>query len=350
MGYETSARTLALLSPEMLAVDRLQHMLTFCRPAGSESERKFIREFITPLKPQVDAIGNRHIVVPMPDGSASSVLWSSHTDTVHRASGRQAVQRVGDVLKLTVSEKSSCLGADCTTGVWLMLEMIRAGVPGHYVFHRGEECGGIGSMWLAKNQRELLEQFKYAIAFDRRGNTDIITHQGGVRCASDVFAASMAEQLPTGYRADDGGSFTDTANYTDIIGECSNISVGYSSEHSTREQQSIADALELRACMLAFNERTLVAERKPGEYEALYSYSRYSGRYTSDWRDYRDEWQDNSESGVWRRSDYAPAKPRTMMEFVETYPDLVVDILEQFGLDIVDMNKTLEEYYGRTQH
>jgi hypothetical protein len=68
--------------------------------------------------------------------------------------GRQKIgfdksYRVG----LAASEKmSSCLGADDAAGVWLLCEMIRAGIPGLYVFHRNEERGGRGAEFFAKHK------------------------------------------------------------------------------------------------------------------------------------------------------------------------------------------------------
>jgi len=43
---------------------------------------------------------------------------------------------------------------------------------------------------------------------------------------------------------DDGGVYTDSAEFVDIIEECTNLSVGYFSEHTTSEKQDI-DFLEL---------------------------------------------------------------------------------------------------------
>lgn len=42
------------------------------------------------------------------------------------------------------------------------------------------------------------------------------------------------------WKTDTGGSFTDTANYTDIIPECTNLSVGYYNAHTQSEYQDFA--------------------------------------------------------------------------------------------------------------
>lgn len=340
MSYQLLTKSGGRMSPpEAEAILKLQEMLSFARPHGSKAEKGFIKRYISPLDGVlVDKAGNRTIIIDKPDGEPSRVLWSSHTDTVHRRGGRQIVERDGPVLQLARGETASCLGADCTTGVWLMLEMIAARVPGRYVFHRAEEIGGWGSQWIAKHRASVLEQYDFAIAFDRRGKSSVITHQGS-RCASDAFAESMAAMLPPGYAADDTGTFTDTANYTDHVGECSNISVGYENAHSSRETQCIFAALDLRAAMLAFDESRLVAERKAGEIDPLdYHYGSW-GRYSAldGFVDYRDE----------LKAANANVRPLTMGRFVEEHTDLIVALLEEHGYGIEDLNDLYDSYYGR---
>jgi hypothetical protein len=155
---------------------RLIKMLSHTRDHGSVGERVFTKKFIMPYKPTAffDPEGNvlalvidvadKHSVVP-------PVLWSSHLDTVHLASDpqRQHVQ-YDEGCGLMYKTDGMPLGADNAAGVWLLLNMIDAKVPGSYIFHRGEECGGIGSGGMAVHHRTFLEQFKYAIAFDRKGS------------------------------------------------------------------------------------------------------------------------------------------------------------------------------------
>jgi hypothetical protein len=105
----------------------------------------------------------------------------------------------------------------------------------------------------------------------------VITHQGWSRCASDAFARSIATQLPTGYRADDGGIFTDTANYTAIVPECSNLSVGYQNEHTKSETQSISHALALREAMLRIDVGQFACARDPAKKE--YKHYDWGGSY-----------------------------------------------------------------------
>src|SRR5271157_3191483 len=258
---------------ETQALKDLLAMLRTMRPAYSKTDERFIKEWITPLGVDQDKEGNLFKLIGEAKRSGA-VLWSSHTDTVHWKDGPQRIERCGDLIQLAKNERrATCLGADCTTGVWIMREMILASVPGLYVFHRGEECGGIGSRYIAENLSYLFEDYgiQFAIAFDRAGKNSVITYQGGTRTASDAFAASIAEQLPGVYVADDGGIFTDTANYDDLVPECSNLSVGYEHAHTKRETQSISHALALRAAMLKIDTSQFVCERDPSVVDDLWA-------------------------------------------------------------------------------
>lgn len=302
----------------------LHEMLTYCRPDRSQEEVAFIRKYITSLigwcghikEHKIDGYGNVIITV----GEGSEVLWSSHTDTVHWKGGMQKV--VFDprkkILRLASRSKSTCLGADCTTGVWLMRNMIIAGVKGTYVFHRAEERGAKGSQYIAKNDPSFLEQFKYAIAFDRKALSSVITHQMSARCCSDAFARSLAAALPVPnvtYVLDDGGSFTDTAYYTEHIGECTNLSVGYYAQHTKGEIQDYEHALKLLDVLEGFDENVLVHSRQPGEVDPFdNSWGYGSGTYT----------------GSYRR--FGSIDPNDMYGLVCNYPHSASVILEELGV------------------
>jgi hypothetical protein len=133
-------------TPEHVRV--LYEMLTYKRRDNSKTEEEFIETFIRPLGVEEDAYGNLYKVI----GETPIVLWSSHTDTVHAEGGRQQLELTEDGwLGIPEDGKSNCLGADCGAGVWIMVNMIGRGVPGLYVFHRGEESGGQGSTYFAKH-------------------------------------------------------------------------------------------------------------------------------------------------------------------------------------------------------
>ena len=251
-------------------IESLMAILETKRPHKSKAEAAFARDFIDSIPGmESDAFGNRALVIP---GDGDDILWSVHIDTVHRDGGRQAIRKARDVVTLSPKAKANCLGADDGAGLWLAFEMIAAGKPGFYVFHRGEECGGLGSDFIATHRPDALKGIRAAIALDRKGVDSVITHQGG-RTASDTFAESLAATLGGTFRPDATGLFTDTANYTDLIGECSNLSVGYAGAHSPRESLDVAFLVSLRAALLILNPADLVCARAPGEVDSF------------DWRD-----------------------------------------------------------------
>lgn len=256
-------------------------MLTYCRPHGSAAEQEFIQAFIQPLPGAYkDIFGNWHVRV-----EDAPVLWSCHTDTVHWREGRQDVKIKRGHIVLASPKKAArtttdakghkymwaerdCLGADDAAGVFIMTEMIQAGVPGRYVFHFGEEVGGLGSSDLARCYADWLMECQYAIAFDRRGTTDVITHQGRGRCASDTFALALAKLLNTGnktfrYAPSNLGVYTDTAEYMGLIPECTNISVGYAHEHTEHESVNVQHILALVEVMKRIDVSALPVERDP---------------------------------------------------------------------------------------
>lgn len=285
----------------------LLDMLRYRRPHASRTEEKFINRFLMPLDPYVDEEGNLIISI-----GSSNVMWSCHTDTVHREEGKQLITAVDGLVALAPGSKSNCLGADDTAGVWLMHQMITFGIPGLYIFHRGEEVGGIGSRAIAKENPEYLQGIDIAIALDRKGTGDIITHQG-TRCCSDAFAASLAEQL-TGFTASPNGIFTDTANYTDLIAECTNLSVGYGGAHGPNEclDMWFLDSLFQELCDL--DTTKLVVSRKAGEDDVDYGYN---------WRKTYDLYSD----------DYIKCQYGDLASLVKQYPDIAADILDRLGYD-----------------
>ncbi len=257
----------------------LLEMLTYCRPYEVATTDHFIARFIQPLGAEPDIYGNWHVVIPNADGSPSRVLWSCHTDTVHWQGGRQTVHYAVSTGLVKLSKRSkyndcrNCLGADDTAGVYLCVQLITARVPGHYIFHYGEESGGIGSSDLARLDPGQLRDISIAIALDRRGSGDVITHQYGRRCASDLFGLSLAMELnrlePLFTYDLAHGVYTDTAEYADVIPECCNLSVGYGREHSAEEYLDTRHVFRLEAALTALDQDTLFVERiaEPEVYE-----------------------------------------------------------------------------------
>lgn len=261
----------------------LFHMFQYARPGRTAGEEAFIEQFLMPI-PNIerDEYGNHFVFV----GKKPTTAFSSHTDTVHSISGRQLIgifdkdfiarcnpeshfNKTGNIM-----DERDCLGADDTAGVWIMHQMIAAGVPGLYIFHRDEETGGRGSRWIAEHTPELLRGIDRAVAFDRKAYHSVITRGPGDKC-SDEFARALANKLNDlggHYRPDPSGVFTDTANYTHLVPECTNISVGYHDAHRPSEHQHIGhlDWLMWASCQLPWDELPIVRKKAEKSYSRVY--------------------------------------------------------------------------------
>lgn len=288
-------------------VTELLQMHTYRRPSGGKTESLFIQRFIQPLGAMPDDYGNYWLMI-----GGAPILWSCHTDTVHRQEGAQRIAFGDDIVTLAQHSGSNCLGADCTVGVWIMANMIRAGIPGTYVFHADEEIGGLGSDYVARKAADRLDGLQFAIAFDRKGHNEIITHQAGSRCCSDAFAESLAMALyPLPYLASDKGTFTDTANYSHIIPECTNIAVGYHGQHTAKETLDVRHACDLLDRIMAAPWDRLICSRDPHE------------------PDYWDSGNDDLAGYVWEN------------------PDLVADFLDASGYSLDDVRDYQLGAYAR---
>ncbi len=239
--------------------------------------------------PKIKVSGNVVVNVPRPDKKPTSVLFSCHTDTVHWVKRDEAQRQhvmydpsFGHIfLDKKDPQAGTCLGADDGAGVWIMLEMIKEKVPGCYVFHRGEEQGGVGSRALLAKEKDWLSEFDLAIAFDRPNDDEIITHQGGARCCSDKFGEALKAQFAKHglkYKLSDRGVFTDTKVYRGVISECTNIGVGYYHQHGVDEYLDFGHLVRLRDACCKIDWESLPAERDPYAADPLPQYGGYSGR------------------------------------------------------------------------
>jgi hypothetical protein len=318
------------------AMNEFLQMHTWMRPAGSRSEAKFVAKYIDSIEGMfADEAGNRYIKI-----GTAPVIWSSHTDTVHRKPGGQKIT-VGDgIVSLSVREtEANCLGADCTVGVWLMRQMILRGVEGLYIFHAEEEVGGLGSQHIANNNAQLIDGYHWAIAFDRKGYRSIITHQM-TRCCSDGFADALADALGGDWEKDDGGTFTDTANYTGIVPECTNISVGYFDQHTGNETTDVYFAFALLEKLCALDVHSLPVLRDPtavneswGDYAAWWGRGREPSYYGNDAGGKAPYSGGNSPS-------YSKGE---LEDLCFEYSDVAAMILEEMGVDVDAFHRVLDD-------
>lgn len=255
--------------PNTILMQTLYRALRSRRAGDSMSEAKFVAWLVNRLPvTMIDAAGNIH--VDLCTQPTHRTMFTSHTDTVHHVGGGNQI-RLDASNPLSVKWRAgegACLGADDGAGIALMVHMIDAKVPGYYVFFRGEESGGVGSSWLADNMPLAIKDLDRCVSFDRADYADVITHQGMGRCCSDEFALALAEALTTDdmtlcYIPDDTGVFTDSANLTDLIPECTNLSVGYKHQHGDGEWQDITFLQLLAAQVVLVQWDTLPVHRDP---------------------------------------------------------------------------------------
>jgi hypothetical protein len=236
----------------------------------------------------VDDAGNLHIDAR---GAGSKTLFIAHVDTVHKDTGVNLIKKT----QTHWYANGAPLGADDGAGCAMLMHLIHSGVRGYYIFSQGEECGGIGAKHIASHHKDLLKQFDRAIAFDRRGIDSVISHQGMGRCASDVFCQALASALNEHndnlmYSPDDTGVYTDTAEFTDDIPECTNISVGYYNEHGDRENLDIIHFAALAIAVAKLDWEAMPTDRDPTvpDYKD-YGYATYNKNWWSSYGVYKDD-------------------------------------------------------------
>ncbi|HEY6019014.1 MAG TPA: hypothetical protein VIY48_03710, partial [Candidatus Paceibacterota bacterium] len=174
-----------------------------------------------------------------------------------------------------------------------------------------------GSKWIVQNNKDSVKDIKFAIAFDRKDVGSIITYQRGTRCCSDEFANSLADQLGLGHKCDDGGLFTDTASYVDLIPECTNVSVGYFDAHCNTERINLDYLFKLRDALLKIDTTKLVEKRKAGDNERK-SYGYVHGGYGD--YDYDSGWWGRN---YWRKKEETKfSKKRDLFGPGYTYSEL----------------------------
>lgn len=286
-------------------------------PMGTEDlAMDVVKNMLPDVKFEKDEFDNYFVYIPKADGTDSDTMFTSHLDTIDSgpfAYGHgkkwnpdtkknevdpdaevddKSVVHVmdGDFVK---TDGNSNLGADDKAGTTIMINMISEKVPGLYYFFMGEESGCVGSSNLSRvfESKKDFPTMNKCIAFDRRGYDSVITEQMGV-CSSNEFAKELASRYNEygfWFKPDPTGVYTDSAEFTDIIAECTNISCGYFSEHTKSEKQDL-EFLELLAIVSTQIEwETLpIVRDKDKVYKGKKSaYGRYGGYYGNNW-----DWDD----------------------------------------------------------
>lgn len=323
--------------PTPVPLDVLFDICRRPRFANSSGEAYVIEKYIDAIEDiKTDAFGNYWLVIP-DGGKNPTTMFSSHTDTVHKSKAENIPYKLRFKNGWLSVDGGGVLGADDGTGIWIMLNLIKAKVPGLYIFHREEEIGGRGSSFIADNHASLIRDefaIKHCIAFDRKGTSHVITHQGCGRCCSDEFAIAFAKQLNLGtefrFAPNDGGSFTDSANYIELIGECTNLSVGYYDQHSQQESQDLTFVTRLVNKLIGIDFSQLPQTRQPGE---------------EDPDDFDAAWVNYNRSYTTQSTTYSFEDTAAL---VAQYPGEIADLLCSIGYDHRALIEELEDTYGCT--
>ena len=211
-------------------------------------------------------------------GSGSKTIFASHLDTACKEYKKVTHKLDGKFIR---TNGKSILGADDKAGVTILLYMIHNNVPGLYYFFVGEEVGCIGST-AASKRTDFFSNYNKIVSFDRRGTKSIITHQSSKRSCSDAFADSLSKEyakFKLNLEKDDTGVYTDSAEFTSVIPECTNISVGYYNEHTHTEHQDIDFLIKLAKASVLVNWEDLTISRDPSktEWKESKNYYYYGG-------------------------------------------------------------------------
>jgi len=238
-------------------------------PHGKE---KLMEQFL-PSGIKKDGIGNYYIKI-----GESESMFTCHLDS---ATGKfKTVTHVFESEIFCGTNGKTILSADDKSGMLILLRMIENNIPGLYYFFLGEESGCIGSRW-AKNNIDF-SSYKRCVSFDRRNYGNVITRQIGSQCCSLDFANELSNRLNQNFdfdyfynkydelylerdeftfKPDPTGIYTDSAQFINIIPECTNISVGYFNEHSGHEFQNLLYLDLLIDAVLKTNWETLPGEK-----------------------------------------------------------------------------------------
>ncbi len=327
-------------------------MVSYRRKQGSIHQKKFCNRYLQPVFGSPDRHGNYTLII----GDKPAVAFMAHHDTVHKKDGKVMPDVLDDFV---VSSTNDVLGADCTTGVFLILRMIKAKVPGVYVVHAAEEIGCIGSRALVADKPIWMTHVKAAISLDRKGYASIITHQMGMRTCSEAFAKSLNAVLDGNFESDDTGSYTDSNEYASDIMECTNLSVGYFNQHTKNEHQDWVFMMALADMLVSANWNNLVFERDPKivEYD---DWSNYYGKAYTFGSKYKgpkggydlDDWSDIADDLPKRKSKHG-ANPHALdeiEEMVAKYPRQVARLLYDMGYSPDGVMDDIGEYLNQRQY
>jgi hypothetical protein len=296
--------------------------------------------------------GNYWVVIP---GHGDDIMWTCHLDTVGIKPEPVTLVQRGHMLH---SDGTTVLGADDKAGVAILCMMIRAGVPGTYAFFVGEESGCIGSKDAADEYRMHHDRaFRACISLDRKGSSDVITHQLGERCCSDAWAKALADGINRymvngSFSPCSQGVFTDSASYMDCIDQCTNLSVGYHGQHGNSEHIDMQHAYELSLALIRMCRsdgvpdlpRDRASEEADESWMSGYDYLRYRGSSKRWWYRSASKADDGVSAEFHQTTDKINALEAKVNEMLERWEELPEgDERDDIEIKINDTEWDIEE-------
>lgn len=308
-------------------------------PHGTETELKNH----LPNGFKEDGNGNYFIEI----GNNPSTMFTCHLDTADRKQEKVKHVLDGNIIR---TDGTSILGADDKAGMVVLLYMIEKNIPGLYYFFIGEERGCVGSSRLAKvwSKRPESNYITKCISFDRRGTDSVITEQLYGVCCSLEFAKELSNNLNVvessfNYRPDPTGIYTDSAQFTNLISECTNISVGYYNEHSHSERQDIRHLEKLCDAVCKIDWESLPVVKTPG-----YDHKNdlwYDEDEDKNWSDLNQNFQ--THNFTWVSWDGKTKKMMISDEQIEVERETIVGYMNSTGLSTGFMDFTWD---GQSLH
>lgn len=301
--------------------------------------------------PDTEINGVHYLIIGSP-----RVIYTAHYDT---AGDSDVVLQSKEYMPHIVSNSNNgILGADDKSGLTVISFMIEHNVPGLYLFFGDEESGASQSRDWAKSDFYTrynlpIGSIKAAIAFDRKGYSDVIQTQRRSRCCSMEYAQTLSTILSMGgfhYKPADG-VYTDTANMIHKIPECTNLSIGYFDQHSVTETQDMLFLQKMVNFML--NNHKAIAEIpafKDVEPVPVYTTPVYTKwdratKQSAGWDMYDYEkkawvWQNSDEAISKKKTNTLPTKIHYLIEVSDSHIlaeclDISMDGLEKVSDDII---------------
>jgi hypothetical protein len=250
----------------LMKANRLLHLLSALR-GNAEAAKVAIKSFLSSV----------HGLMPMEfegnfmatQGVEPRTIFVAHYDTVDprdKTGVKTLVFRDNErtILGLSSHDTSgaTCLGADDGAGCEILACLYEAGVPGIYIWSAEEESGCLGTKRLLKSFPDVIRGVDRVVSFDRKGTSEIITHQMGYRTCSDEFATALCQNL-MGFHKSNEGCFTDSREYAWDVPECTNISVGYQGAHTKGETLNLKFLQALIEALITINWELLPLVRDP---------------------------------------------------------------------------------------